>query len=272
MAAMTGVPHRLALASGVSVAVREQGDPGGPAVLLLHAWVESADSFSRLMRLAPASLRLVAMDLRGHGSSDQPEDGYDVASLASDVVACLDSLGIASAVLVGSSSGGYVAQQVAVAHPDRVTGLVLLATPHSLRGRPAFADEVEGLADPISPAWVRESLTWFPVSQAVPDWYLEDRVADGLRLPARVWRASLAGLCESPVPTGVGEIRAPALVVWGERDTVVDRTQRDALCAAIPGARLVRYPETGHLVLWEQPARIVADLCAFLGELGLLPE
>ncbi len=92
-------------------------------------------------------------------------------------------------MLVGSSSGGYVAQQVAVDFPDRVAALVLVGSPRSLRGRPAFADEVERLRDPVDPAWVRESLTWFPLLHDVPDWYVDARVEDGLRLPgARVAR------------------------------------------------------------------------------------
>ena len=62
-------------------------------------------------------------------------------------------------MLVRSSSGGYVAQQVAVDNPNRVAGLVLVGSPHSLHGRPAFADEVERLTDPVDPTWVRESLT-----------------------------------------------------------------------------------------------------------------
>jgi pimeloyl-ACP methyl ester carboxylesterase len=112
----------------------------------------------------PATIHAVAMDQRGHGAADKPADGYALVDLADDVVAFLDAVGVSAAVLLGSSSGGYVAQQVAVRTPDRVNGLVLVGSPRSLRGRPSFADELDGLTDPVDRAWVKASLEWFRAS------------------------------------------------------------------------------------------------------------
>src|SRR6185437_7946442 len=72
----------------------------------------------------------------------EPAAGYALAQVAADVVAFMDAVGIPAAVLLGSSSGGYVAQQVAITSPHRVTGLALVGSPCSLQGRPSFADEV----------------------------------------------------------------------------------------------------------------------------------
>jgi rifampin ADP-ribosylating transferase len=199
------------------------------------------------------------MDQRGHGGADRPLGGYDLATQAADVVAFMDSVGVQSAVLLGSSSGGYVAQAVALAAPTRVTGLVLVGAPRSLAGRPSFADDVEQLTDPVDPGWVRDSLT------EVPDWYVDDRVRDGALVPARVWRDAFTGLITAPVPTEVGSIRARTLIIWGARDNLLPRTEQVALHDAIPDSTLVTYEGTGHLVLWEQPERIADDLCRFLG-------
>ena len=243
------------------------GDPAGVPVLLLHAWGESWGCFDRLIPLLPATIRVLAMDQRGHGGSDKPPYGYSLTDAAGDVTAFLDAMAVSSAVLVGSSSGGYVAQQVAISSPERVRGLVLLGAPRSLRGRPAFADEVDRLRDPISRAWVRESLTWFPRFHDVPEWYLEERVDDGVQVPARVWREALAGLTEATPPTEAGTIVTPTLILWGGRDALLPRADGEALAAAIAGSRLVVYADTGHLVLWEVPERIASDLTAFLTEL-----
>ena len=176
------------------------------------------------------------MDQRGHGGADKPADGYELASFAADVKAFIDAVGLNSVVLVGSSSGGYVAQQVAVEDPSRVAGLVLVGSPRSLHGRPEFADEVERLTDPVDPVWVRESLTWFPRFHDVPDWYVADRVEDGLRMPAHVWRDTFTGLITAPVPTESGQITAPTLIIWGDRDDLLPGQDQQALAAGIEGA------------------------------------
>ena len=87
-----------------------------------------------VLSLLPATVHAMAMDQRGHGDADKPAVGYSLEDFAMDVVAFMDAVGISSAVLLGSSSGGYIAQQVAVTSPDRVAGLVLVGSPRSLPG------------------------------------------------------------------------------------------------------------------------------------------
>jgi pimeloyl-ACP methyl ester carboxylesterase len=260
--------RRVHLATGVTVPYLEQGDPEAAAVLLLHAWVESSACFDRLLQVVPPTLRVFAMDQRGHGDADKPADGYALVNFADDVEAFMDAVGLQSAVLLGSSSGGYVAQQVAVQVPHRVDGLVLVGAPRSLQGRPAFADEVDRLTDPVDPSWVEESLTWFPRYHDVPDWYIKDRIRDGLRVPAHVWMAGFAGLTAAAPPSESGTITAPTLIISGERDELLPLQDGYLLAAAIPGSRLIVYDDTGHLVLWEQPERVATDLADFIAGLS----
>jgi rifampin ADP-ribosylating transferase len=147
-------------------------------LLLLHAWGESRRSFDRLVPLL-TEYKVCAPDLRGHGDADKPEDGYSLAEQAEDAAAILEALDVPKAFVLGSSSGGYVAQQLAVMYPERVAALALVGSPLSLQGPLPFADEVNALTDPVEGAWVRDSLSWFPLVQAVPTWYMEDRVRDG---------------------------------------------------------------------------------------------
>jgi rifampin ADP-ribosylating transferase len=254
------------LANGITLPYIEQGDPSGVPLLLVHAWGESKGSFDRLLPLLPPSLRAFAMDQRGHGQADKPITSYDLSDFASDVEAFMDAVHIESAILLGSSSGGYVAQQVAATSPRRVVRLVLVGSPRTLQGRPGFADEVDRLTDPIDPAWVRASLEWFPRFHPVPDWYMENRIDDGVRMPARVWKQALDGLTSATPPTQTTTISAPTLIIWGARDELLPRKDQEALSAAIPGSRLLVYDDTGHLVLWEQPERVATDLIAFIDE------
>ncbi len=122
--------------------------------MLLHAWGESRRAFDRLIAVLPDTVRVIAFDQRGHGDADAPGTGYSLADFAADVEAFMDAAGLSSAVLLGVSSGGYVAQQVAIADPRRVVGLVLVGSPRTLQGRPPFADEVDELLDPVQESWV----------------------------------------------------------------------------------------------------------------------
>lgn len=259
----------IALRTGINVPCFVQGhlgeanDDGGAPLVLLHAWGESWRSFDRLIASLP-SMTLVAPDLRGHGGADKPEDGYSLTAVVEDVLAVFDALGIARAHVLGSSSGGYVAQQLAVMHPELVASLSLVGSPLSLNGKPLFASEIEALTDPISEDWVRESLSWYRLLHAVPAAYIEDRVQDGLAMPAAVLKASLRGYYEAVPPTEAGTISAPTLILWGAHDHIVPRQHQETLESRIPGAQLKIYEKTGHLVLWECPERVAEDVGTFL--------
>jgi rifampin ADP-ribosylating transferase len=248
-----------------------QGDAGAKAVLLLHAWGESRGSFDRLIPLL-TGYRIYAPDLRGQGEADKPEDGYSLAEQAEDAAAILAALNVPRAFVVGSSSGGYVAQQLAVVHPEKVAALVLVGTPMSLHGRAPFADEVDVLTDPIDEAWVRDSLSWFRLLHEVPHWFLEDRVRDGVNMPAHAWKAILNGLCEATPPTESGTIQAPTLILWGAEDNLLPPGDQDKLAARIAGSVLKVYPGVAHLVLWEVPEQVAEDATAFFRSLPDAPK
>nr|WP_235046944.1 alpha/beta hydrolase [Arthrobacter nitrophenolicus] len=177
--------RNLSLRTGITVPCLIQGGAEAKPLLLLHAWGESRRCFDRLLP-GLAGFRTYAPDLRGQGEADKPEDGYSLAEQAEDAAAILDAVGVDAAFVLGSSSGGYVGQQLAAAHPGRVAGLVLVGSPLSLQGRPAFADEVDQLTDPIDEDWVRGSLSWFTMHQPFPPgtWRIGYGTASGC-LPTR---------------------------------------------------------------------------------------
>ena len=94
---------------------------------------------------------------------------------------------------------------------------------------------------------------------------LQDRVDDGVRAPAHVWRQALTGLHDGAPPDRGRHDRRTTLIIWG-RDKLLPWEDARAL-AAIPGSRLVVYQDTGHLVLWEQPDRVASDLAEFVDSL-----
>ena len=101
----------------------------GPPLLLLHLTSFSSDVYTKVMPILAARYRVIAMDRFGHGGSDPPPEGVTVEALAKTVVNFLDSLGVERTSIVGQHTGAYEAIEVALAHPQRVNKLVLVACP-----------------------------------------------------------------------------------------------------------------------------------------------
>jgi non-heme chloroperoxidase len=256
------------LSTGVKLPYVEQGDESGVPVVLLHGFLDSWRSFEGLLPHLPPSLHAFAVTQRGHGDANRPDSSYGVEEFAADLAAYMDVLGIDAAVIVASSSAGFTARRFAAEHPERTLGIVLVGSPYSLLDKPAvaeFLDVVRALSDPIDPAFVREfveSNTARPVSPA----FLEMLIAENLKVPARVWKATLAALLEA-VPTTDAGIAAPTLILWGDRDGFLPRSDQEALAASIGGSRLVTYEGAGHVVHWEEPERLAADIVAMADRL-----
>ena len=197
------------------------------------------------------------------GPTHRP-DGYTPDDFAADIHELAEHLDVTSAVFVGHSMGTLVVQRLAASHPETVAGLVLIGGLNRLPDD-VFADvwsAVEDLTDPISEQFVREFQS-STLAAPVPAGFFDQLVAESLKAPARVWRAAFAGIRTMP-PAHDARITAPTLLLWGDQDALVPRTEQDNLLSAIPDARLVVYSGAGHSPNWEQPTRVARDIEAFL--------
>ena len=257
------------LSTGLRVHYAEQGDRTGEAIVFLHAYVDSWFWFSRVLPLLAPEYHAFAPDQRGHGDSERPECCYTVDDFAADVDAFMDAVGVDEATLVGHSSGGMIAQRVALSYPHRVSRLVLIGSPITLLNNEAvtgFGEEVRALEDPIPPEFVREFVA-STIHHPVPEEFLAGVVSESLKVPARVWRDYWEGVLLTVDDTArLGEIMAPTLILWGERDDLLPREEQERRAATIPDATLKVYPDTGHAVAGERPEWVVRDLEAFMRE------
>ncbi|HEX2190153.1 MAG TPA: alpha/beta fold hydrolase [Longimicrobiaceae bacterium] len=255
------------LATGVRLRYLEQGDPGGHPVILLHGLSDSSLSYAHVLPLLPAHLHVYALDLRGHGDSERPDAGYGMRDLAADVVALMEAEGLPPATLVGHSLGSLVAQQVALAAPERIARLVLVGTGTTGR-RIGDVEELDAaiaaLTDPVDPEFVR-GFQEGTIHRPLPEGFVDRAVAESLKLPARVWQRLMAGMLATEPPTGLRGRGIPILMLWGDHDTVFSRAEQDALLEMLPGAALRVYADTGHALHWERPAEFARDLLEFIG-------
>lgn len=253
------------LTTGVRLHYAEHGDSAGHPMILLHGYTDSWFSYSRVLPSLSSTYHTYALSQRGHGDSERPASGYTMPDFAADVVAFMDAMGLPQATLVGHSMGSLVAQEVALAAPERVTRLILIGSTTNMRSENVLQlqQEVNALDDLVPPEFARE----FQVStiyHPVPDDFLDRAVAESLKLPARVWRAALAGQLAVDYTAQINRIQMPTLVLRGDHDTIFSRTAQDALVAGLANAVLKVYPETGHALHWERPSEFVSDLEEFI--------
>ena len=130
----------VTLDSGLSLSFWSQGDIDAPTVVFIPGPTDSWCSYQSVVDTLPADLRVVAVSLHGHGDSSKPTSGYSIEDLSSDVIPLLDALEIPQATLVGHSGSGLVARRVALLAPHRVVGLVMEASPTSLRDDPKLRE------------------------------------------------------------------------------------------------------------------------------------
>ena len=255
------------LSTGLTLSYAAVGDRSGPVVVLLPGPTDSWRSYEPVLDHFPPSVRAIAVSQRGHGDSDKPATGYGVEDFAADVPHLLDALGIRRAVLAGHSGSCLVVRRVAIDHPERVTGLVLEASPTTLRGDAGLMNFVESIVadldDPIDPTFARSVVTTTS-SDDLADDAVEPLVNELLKVPARVWKEMFADLLAYDDVTELGAITAPTLLVWGDGDALVGHDMQDRLATTIPRAELVVYDGVGHTPRWEDPQRFATDVASFV--------
>jgi pimeloyl-ACP methyl ester carboxylesterase len=188
-----------------------------------------------------------------------------------DIAALLDVLAIRRATIVGHSMGASVAQRLALDHPDRVQGLVLIGAFAALGRNLELAAFGKGsmltLTDPIDPAFAEE-FQRSTLARPIPDAVLAEFVAESLAVPAAVWSAAWAALAETDFTPELAKITAPTLLIRGEEDTMARAAEQDIMQAAIPDCRLTVLKGGGHAPHWEDPAEVASLITRFMGTRG----
>ena len=236
--------------------VRQSGPPDAPAVVLLHGFGSSLQTWDVWAKGLATTHRVVRIDLPGSGLSppDPAHDYRDERSLAM-LIALMDSLGLQRTSLVGHSMGGRIAWTFAAKFPERVDKLVLVAPDGFASfgfeyGKPMDVPATLGLMRHVLPkpllrmnlksAYARPEA----LSDAVTTRYHDLILAPGAR-QAMLDRLRQTVLQE-PLPL-LRQIKAPTLLVWGEADAMIPLSNAQDYLQALQSSRLVSWPQVGHL-------------------------
>lgn len=269
-----GSLERIIRVNDVDLCVASAGDPGDPAIVLLHGAGESLLAWEPgfVERLVAGGRYVVRVDSRDAGRSTTfpvGEPGYGLDDLVADTAALIRELGIGRAHLVGMSQGSAVAQLLTLDHPELVASLTIAS------GTPGGPGHTQSDLPGISP----ELEKYFAAEEPAPDWADRDAVVDylveGMRPFAARSRpfdtaaqraqaelvvdraANIAAQLTNPylIDAGLpwrdrlGDIAIPTLVLHGDEDPLFPIEHGRALAAEIPGARFVPLERTGHETL-----------------------
>ena len=254
---------------GVGIAYRSFGD--GPCTLLLmHGWggAGSGHSWNEVLRyLNLSGLRLLVVDLRGHGHSDRSENGFTLSHFASDMLTVANHAGVQKFVAVGYSMSGRWAQWMSYHMPERIEGQILIA--------PAPAKAL-ALTDDILERWMQDvqerstfehfaaQFTKEPLPAQIVDAYFQDA--------SQCWPRALRqtfNMCRTEdFSSNLADTSVPTLVVAGRYDPMFSpEFLREEIVAHIPQARMVVL-QCGHEIPLEKPLQLAGLVEAFAAGLA----
>jgi pimeloyl-ACP methyl ester carboxylesterase len=247
----------------ISYDVIKAAEPAAaPALLLSHGFGATSAMFAPNVPAIATHRDVITWDLRGHGASESPADPgcYSAACALEDMQALLDAVGAGRAALGGHSLGGYLSLSFALAHPDRVAGLVLIGTGPGFRkdeARDAWNRRAHTTAERLAEQGIAALGSG---SELHGDAHTDVR---GLVLAAQGTLTQQ----DAHVIDGLPGIRVPALVLVGENDKNF-LAAADYMAVKIPAARKVVIPDAGHAPNVDQPATVNAEITAFLAGLS----
>jgi pimeloyl-ACP methyl ester carboxylesterase len=266
-------PSDYVEAAGMRLHVRDTGPRDAPAVILLHGFGSSLQTWDAWADKLSDKFRVVRYDLPGFGlTGPDPTGDYTDARSIAVLAALMDRLGIAKASVIGNSMGGKLAWSFAAAHPARVEKLVLVspdgfASPGFAYGKKPDVPVMMRLLPYVLPGFMlRASLVPAYADPAMLTDGLVARYADMMRAPGV--RGAIVDRMGQYMPENpedqLRHITAPTLLIWGEKDGMIPFGNAQDYLRAIPNSRLVAFPNLGHIPQEEAPESSLAPVRQFL--------
>ena len=261
--------ERFAASDGVRLAytIDDFTDPWKepPTLLLLHAAMGSSRRYYAWVPALCRDYRVVRMDLRGHGESEipPPEHPLMLDRLVTDVTELMDHLGVRSAHIVGNSAGGYLGQQLAMNHGDRVRSLMLFGSTPGLKNSqaPSWIPQIaaKGLRGFLAET-IAERLPLDQVDPGLVEWFLDEAAKND---PAYIGKFVLL-MASYDWSDELGRIRCPTLVVIPGAEQIGSTANYEPFRRLVPDVEMRVYDGAPHNICDAFPDRCAADVRDFL--------
>jgi pimeloyl-ACP methyl ester carboxylesterase len=289
--------RRVRLKTDVTLNVALSGEPGAPAVILLHGFPESHRTWREIAPRLGDGFRLIMPDQRGFGGSDRPQevDCYKADLLVNDIFALVEALGIERFALVGHDWGGAIAWAAALRADPRLTRLAIVNAPNPVvfqkslienADQRAASQYINAFRAPGFETLVEaKGFEWFfertftghvelaKIPEAEKRQYLAEWSQPGAFTAMLNWYRAAKVIVPPPGVTvplpdfllrAVPKVRVPTLVVWAMKDSALLPIQLEGLEELVEDLQIERIADAGHFVPWEAPDVVAAVLRPFL--------
>lgn len=269
---LAGPDDRFIEADGMQLRYQTWGQPvaGQPAIVLIHGFANSVQTWRDLGPALADDYYVVALDMPGFGLSDKPDDrDYSNTSQAATVIRFIDALGLPSVVIGGHSMGGTLALHVAAQSPD-IAGIIFLNPGIITTGVPAITEYQTFPMHRLSARTFasRDFRANFLRASYVRPEIITEEVVDAVMLGTKTddyWTGTTRMMQFYQAGNEVGmlpDVRVPTLIVWGTEDKNKLPDEAQQLDALLPNSRLALIPDAAHYVHEEKPAESAAAIIA----------
>lgn len=244
------VSHGYASVDGVKIWYAQFGR--GAPVILLHGGLANADYWGNQVRALESRYRVIVMDSRGHGRSTRNGSPFGYELMADDVLGLMNHLHIRKAAVVGWSDGAIIGLELAIHHPDRLTGLFAFAA----NSDPSGVKDVS--KDPVFTGYIGRARHEYERLSPTPHAYDS-------------FLAQIANMWATQPHFTVAELQGitvPTWIVDADRDEAIQRADTLFMADNIPGSGLLILPQVSHFAFLQDPALFDAALGHFLSEVS----
>ncbi len=250
------------------------GDPAAPPVIFIHGFPFSHRMWDAQVAALSPRYRTIAYDVRGLGESSVGDGQYTIEGHVDDLLAVMDHLGIAQAVIAGLSMGGYITLRALERNPERFRAAILCNTRSEadgnegkiMRARSMAAVKARGSAwfadDFVQKVFAASSFT------QVPEAVQQIRETITRTAPLAIAGTLMALAARTDTTAVLGSVKVPTLIIVGEHDVTTPPDASRAMHAKIPGSALHIIPNAAHMSTLENPAEVNRVMLEFLQRVG----
>jgi pimeloyl-ACP methyl ester carboxylesterase len=262
----------------------ENGDADAKPIVFVHGLSGSWPNWLEQLPAFASEHRVISLDLPGFGHSPMPHETISISGYAHLVDRLLDQLGVDAAAVVGNSMGGFIGAELAITFPQRVERLVLVSaagiSTHSPRGSAQAVPALRRLERILmaSAAWTASKSDTTMRRARLRDAALGVVIRHPSELSAALAAEQVRGagkpgflqgleaVIDYEIRERLSEIACPTLIVWGERDRLINVRDAYVFAELIPNSRKVVFEDTGHMSMLERPREFNSLLEEFLAE------